>query len=201
MLAGLILAGGRSSRMGTDKSLLTLPHSQETLLQHSQKRLANICNHQVFVSGSTHPKGIADVIPHCGPLSGIHGVIAHIKQRGLPITELLIAAVDMPDLSTEDFGHLLEQGRKHGNICAFEKYYLPLYLPITKGVTAYLNTKLKYTLDNIELPAKNSHYSIKALLAGLQGSEISPLNMSHLNNINTPSQWQSHCARQSNSKV
>lgn len=137
MLAGVILAGGNSSRMGTDKSLLTLPNSRVSLLEHCQRQLAFVCNN-IFISGSQHDQGIADVIPNCGPLSGIHGAITHFEMHNSNISELLVIAVDMPDLCAEDFDHLLKMGRKNRCLCIFEQCFLPLYLPLSVDVTEYL---------------------------------------------------------------
>ncbi|MEP1446761.1 MAG: molybdenum cofactor guanylyltransferase [Paraglaciecola sp.] len=194
MLAGAILAGGRSSRMGTDKSILTMPHSQESLLEYVKQQLASICDHKVFVSGKQHRQGIADQIPNCGPLSGIHGVMTEITNRYSDIDELIVAAVDMPDLSIEDFNYLLKMGRKNNSLCCFESCFLPLYIPITIEFNQYLTSQLGGQKDAIVDAPKKRQYSLKTMLDVLHGSQIAPLKTSRLENINTPTQWQQYCA-------
>lgn len=200
MLAGVILAGGKSSRMGTDKSLLMLPENQMSLLEHVQKQLALVCNSVVFISGTQHAKGIPDTIPNCGPLSGIHGVITHIELLHPDISELLVVAVDMPDLSTADYHYLLKMGRENQSLCSFELCYLPLYIPLSVAVNQYLANRLTHQHEEALSQSKKSQYSLKNMMNSLLGLQIPPLKKTRLDNINTPAQWQQHCAEQNNSK-
>ena len=196
MLAGVVLAGGKSSRMGTDKSLLTLPDSHQSLLEHGQKRLALLCDNHVFVSGSQHKNGIADVIPNCGPLSGIHGAITHIETYHTEISELLVVAVDMPDLCPDNLNYLLTVGRQRHCLCAFENCFLPLYVPLSVDVTQYLHTVLEHQSVEAIMQPKQRRFSVKVMLDSLQGLQIQPLENTQLNNINTPEQWQQRCSQQ-----
>jgi molybdopterin-guanine dinucleotide biosynthesis protein A len=201
MLAGLILAGGKSSRMGTDKSLLTMPDSQQSLLEHCHNQLALMCDNNIFISGSQHKQGIADVIPNCGPLSGIHAAITYIAKYYTDISELLVVAVDMPDLCSEDFDYLLKMGRKRQRLCSFENCFLPLYIPLSVNVTQYLENVLKLQSYQASNQPKQRHYSVKMMLNSLQGLQIQPLKNTQLDNINTPEQWQERCAKQPFTKV
>ncbi|WP_293745890.1 molybdenum cofactor guanylyltransferase [uncultured Paraglaciecola sp.] len=196
MLAGLILAGGKSSRMGLDKSLLTLPGSQQSLLEYSQKKLALVCDDNVLISGSQHDEGIMDVIPNCGPLSGIHGALTHIESQQSHINELLVVAVDMPDICHEDYIYLLKRGRESQRLCCFENCFLPLYLPLSIDVAKYLSDLLTPKPNGAGLQPKKPQYSIKQMLNSLQGIQIHALKNSQLNNINTPLQWHQRCAEQ-----
>lgn len=195
MLGGVILAGGKSSRMGTDKSVLILPDSRQSLLEHCQKQLKLLCDDNIFVSGSQHECGIADVIPNCGPLSGIHGAITHIEMKHTNITELLVVAVDMPDVSQNDFNYLLNSGRKNHSLCSFENDFLPLYIPMSVTVSEYLADVLKLGTYDVTRQRKQRQYSVKMMLDKLQGIQIQPLKHTQLDNINTPVQWQKRCAR------
>jgi len=196
MLAGVILAGGKSSRMGTDKSLLTLPDSQQSLLEHCQSQLALVCDNNIFISGSQHEQGIADIIPNCGPLSGIHAAITHIQMHHSNISELLVIAVDMPDLCSDDFNYLLKIGRKNRCLCSFNKCFLPLYIPLSRDVTEYLATALKLQRDDDFTQLKQRQYSMKMMLNSLQGLQLAPLENTQLDNINTPVQWRQRCGEQ-----
>ncbi len=194
MLAGLILAGGKSSRMGTDKSLLRLPDSQQSLLEHHQKRLSLVCEDNIFISGSQHEQGIADIIPNCGPLSGIHAAITHILLHHSKISELLVIAVDMPDLCSDDYNYLVKMGRGNNCLCSFEKCFLPLYIPIGYELTEYLTKVFKHLHDKALMQPKQQQYSVKVMLESLQGLQIQPFKNTQLDNINTPLQWQQRCA-------
>ena len=91
---GLVLAGGRSVRMGTDKGLLDYKGKPQR--EHAFDLLSSICE-RVFTScrteqnipGSLYP--IADKFDYSGPLNGIlSGMQTHADKAWL------IIAVDMP---------------------------------------------------------------------------------------------------------
>lgn len=193
MLAGVILAGGKSSRMGSNKSLLKMPESQLSLVEHGQKQLSLVCESSVFISGSDHEQGIDDVIPNCGPLSGIHGAITHFEMYHPSINELLVTAVDMPDLSPDDLNYLLKTGRKNCCLCSFENCFLPVYIPLSIKITQYLGAVLVHECDESSLQVKKRKYSIKMMFESLKGVQIPRLKNTQLNNINTPAQWQQRC--------
>jgi molybdopterin-guanine dinucleotide biosynthesis protein A len=196
MLAGIILAGGQSSRMGADKSALTLPTSQQSLLEHNQILLTALCGDNVFVSGGQHANGIADIMPDCGPLSGLHAVIKIIQTRHLNINEILVVPVDMPSLQVNDLDYLVTKGQSKQQACYFDRYYLPIYLPLSNQLTDYLNTL--FSIQNIE---KKADYSVKTLLLNLPAIAVAKPQHTKLSNINTPQEWHSHISQQTESKV
>ena len=94
-----VLAGGRSSRMGSDKALL--PIGCANLLQLILDKARQLVPQPVIVGSreryAQYGEVIEDVIPGCGPLCGIHAAL------GATQTEVnLILSVDMP-LMTPDF--------------------------------------------------------------------------------------------------
>src|SRR5262245_2089682 len=94
-LSGFVLAGGKSTRMGQDKALLSW-HGR-TLLDHMVGLLQKVAD-PVQVVGRAH---LPDRLPGLGPLSGI--------ATGLELTLTdanLFVAVDLP-LLTEDFLNFL----------------------------------------------------------------------------------------------
>lgn len=111
--SALILAGGRSSRMGTDKALLRHPVSGLTLLDHQAAFLRSLpgCAELLLSAPPERPytltgplagtRVVLDITPDCGPLAGLaSGLAAATHAR------LLIVAVDLPALSA-DFLHPL----------------------------------------------------------------------------------------------
>ena len=102
--SGFILAGGRSSRMGTDKSLLRLGNS--TLIESAIDRMRKVTSDVSIVSPrddlAKYAPVIHDVYPDRGPLGGIHAALASSAH------ELnLMLAVDMPSVSAELLKRLL----------------------------------------------------------------------------------------------
>jgi molybdopterin-guanine dinucleotide biosynthesis protein A len=103
-LTGLVLAGGRSRRMGTDKALLAV--DGRPLLWRVAERLAEVCP-RVVVAAGTRPlpplpwDRVDDRVAGAGPLAGIIGGL------GVTTTPLLaVAAVDMPGVSPAVFTEL-----------------------------------------------------------------------------------------------
>jgi molybdenum cofactor guanylyltransferase len=110
-VAGVVLAGGRSSRFGRDK--LAEPYRGMPLLHHAALRLGEICGRIVVVlapdaAEPPMPPGIAvtfarDATDGHGPLAGLHaGLLA------APSDLALVGAGDMPDLQTRVLLELLQ---------------------------------------------------------------------------------------------
>ncbi|NLX63880.1 MAG: molybdenum cofactor guanylyltransferase [Clostridiaceae bacterium] len=92
---GLVLAGGKSSRIGTDKALLKL--NNMTLLEYSLGKLKGLFK-EVMVSvdikgkyNIDNSREVIDVYPDCGPLGGIHAGIKNAQYEWVFVT-----ACDMP---------------------------------------------------------------------------------------------------------
>ena len=100
-----VLAGGRSSRMGSDKALLPIGH--RNLLQLTLDKARQLALQPVVVGSRSrydqYGEVIEDVIPGCGPLGGIHAAL-NATQTDLN----LILSVDMPLLTTDFLRWLLQ---------------------------------------------------------------------------------------------
>jgi molybdopterin-guanine dinucleotide biosynthesis protein A len=94
-ISGYILAGGRSSRMGADKSLL--PLAGKPLIAHAVAKLRGICTSVHILSANptlaAYAPLVPDLHPNCGPVGGIEAALAHTKHDWN-----LILAVDIPFL-------------------------------------------------------------------------------------------------------
>jgi molybdopterin-guanine dinucleotide biosynthesis protein A len=106
-----VLAGGRSSRMGSDKALL--PIGGMNLLQIAVAKAREVSPRTVIVGSreryAQYGEVIDDIIPGCGPLSGIHAALS------TTCCELnVILSVDMP-LISPDFLRWLTQTAASGD--------------------------------------------------------------------------------------
>jgi phospholipid/cholesterol/gamma-HCH transport system ATP-binding protein len=106
-ITAFVLAGGRSSRMGSDKALLT--YRDTTLLQHAIQ-IASACGRSYIVGPhnryGSFGETVEDIYPGCGPLGGIHAALRATT------TELnLILSVDMPLMTSAFLQWLTEQAR------------------------------------------------------------------------------------------
>ena len=135
-VGAFVLAGGKSTRMGTDKAALTL--EGRTLLEHALAILRQVAG-EVAILGSRQLYGgygvpvIEDIYPGCGPLSGIHAALSYVAQtspaRGpsgspaIPKTEVvtggglsLIIAVDTPFLEPKFLAYLAQRAQESGAV-------------------------------------------------------------------------------------
>ena len=93
-LAGVVLCGGRSVRMGIDKA--TIEVGGTTLLARAVARLAEVCGPVLIAPGELSlgvdpSRLVRDALPGAGPLGGI---VAALRRSPLPL--LAVVAVDMP---------------------------------------------------------------------------------------------------------
>lgn len=106
---GLILAGGKSSRMG-GKHKGFLKCKDKTFMDRLIEELGSVAEH-LWISYGTEIHAeysmgtiITDIYPGCGPISGIHEGLKSCMSR-----ELMVAACDMPYLKGELFSYLSEK--------------------------------------------------------------------------------------------
>lgn len=107
-VAGFILAGGKSSRMGRDKALIEF--GGETLLARAWRTVNTVCD-KSFVVGdpakySSYGPIVEDVYKEQGPLGGIHAALTLGAAR-----LNLVVAVDMPFITSELLRFLIMQSK------------------------------------------------------------------------------------------
>ena len=107
-VTGVILAAGKSTRMGRDKAFLTLDNGT-TLVAHQAALLRSIHVNDLLISARPHTDynvpgahRVYDTHPDTGPLAGIAAALAHSKQP-----HLLALAVDLPQMTAHFLRSLL----------------------------------------------------------------------------------------------
>jgi len=112
--AAVLLAGGKSSRMGHDKAALLV--GGEPLWQHQLATLRATQPAKLFISGKVDGpyagKGvevIEDEFPDCGPLGGIATALRRCQSD-----HLLVLAVDMPAMTPDFLRKLLAESERLG---------------------------------------------------------------------------------------
>ena len=109
--AAVLLAGGRSRRMGRDKALLPLGDGR-LLWQRQLAVLEELQPAELFISGpgrAGFPASVArleDAMPGLGPLGGI--AVALQAMRSM---RLLVLAIDLPAMTADFLYDLLVDGR------------------------------------------------------------------------------------------
>ena len=150
--AGVILAGGKSKRMGLDKSLLEF--KGKTLIQRIIDEHNKLVEN-VFVIGKEtgtlqNAIGVKDNIENIGPIGGLYTAMSEIKANWY-----LISPCDMPFLNHSDLKVILNEVKNSSHeaiIAESEKGLEPL-------VAAYNSSVLPVLKKNIE----NGNYAIRSL--------------------------------------
>ena len=115
--AAILLAGGRSKRMGTDKALLPLPSlGQVSFLQHLTQVMLDECKELVVVARDRlqadayaqhvllSARIIIDDVPDYGPLMGLYSGL-----RAVEASHAFVCAVDTPLLQPSLLAFLAAQ--------------------------------------------------------------------------------------------
>jgi len=105
-VTGVILAGGKSSRMGTDKSFVT--YKGKKLIQYAIETLTPICD-EVLISSNNNKYSefglpvIEDVYKDKGPLAGLHAACKFASNE-----RILVLPCDNPEVTIAVFQKLIE---------------------------------------------------------------------------------------------
>jgi molybdopterin-guanine dinucleotide biosynthesis protein A len=113
--AGLVLAGGRSTRLGTDKSQLLLKNMPLHQLAH--EKLSPFCTDVFYSINKSQTLSVKnwvlDKYDDQGPLSGILSALEFMHKP------LLVMAVDMPVIQRSTIELLLKQHRPNNKVTAY----------------------------------------------------------------------------------
>ena len=117
-ISGIVLAGGKSSRMGTDKGLLELNH--KPFISYILEAMIPLVSEILIVSNQSEYDAfgydrVPDIIADSGPLAGIYSGLMNSK------TEYnLILSCDIPLIRTEVLQQLLHHADEDHDIIQIE---------------------------------------------------------------------------------
>lgn len=181
---GLLLAGGKSRRMGQDKALIS--RGGQSQLAYAVGVLDKSVD-RVFVSTRADQTGdeerarfeqIIDKYEDIGPVAGILSAL-----ETYPEVDWLVVACDLPNIDTTTIRHLLDAGYIEQNFTAYESSYDALPEPLCAIYhVGCLETVRRFVDDGINCPRKILIRSDTCLL-----QQPDP---TALDNINTPDDLQ-----------
>jgi molybdenum cofactor guanylyltransferase len=106
-IEAFILAGGASSRMGTDKSRLLIDH--QTFTERIAETLMKLTDSVTFVGQTTsNLPSVPDVYPRWGALGGLHAALTACSREWA-----IVVACDLPFVTAELFERLAEMRLHH----------------------------------------------------------------------------------------
>ena len=104
-VTGVILAGGPSTRMGSDKALL--PYQGGRFIEAIHRRMEELFDEVIVATGETGRydflpcRRVTDLYPGMGALAGIHAAL-----RASGSEKIFVVACDMPHLAPDLIRHL-----------------------------------------------------------------------------------------------
>jgi len=169
-ISGFVLAGGKSSRMGTDKALMEIDN--EPLLGRMIRLMEPFC-HSVAISGFKadylrfNKEIVPDLTSGIGPVSGIYSVLKFSNSDWN-----LVVSVDTPFLNNDFFELLISDLGDFDCI-------IPQH---NSGVEPLAGLYNKHILPEIDAMIKNGDYKLMNLLAKLniRYLDCNPLIQKHL---------------------
>ncbi len=195
MPTAVILAGGKSTRMGRDK--LALEFCGRSLLEGAVKRFERLFDRVIVSVGDLSKYGeigaekVCDIYPGRGPMSGLHAALVHTGG------DVFLAAADMPFAAPEAALRLIELCGRN-DICApvdARGRFEPLF--------AYYRISV---LPHAEKALLEGNCSMAALLEALgarkaTAQDLGPLWSERLlMNINRPEDYEKLCLELGNDK-
>lgn len=189
-LIGLVLAGGRSSRMGTDKAALVHPDGRTLarrtfdLLEEAgcKSTVISLRHDQELPGGFTgivspaisrDPEGASD-----GPLSGLLS-----SMRLHPDADWLVLACDLPRLDVATLRNLISSKRHDEPFLSYRSEFdgLPEPLCALYG---------EGSLDLLEQASSEGVRCPRKVLIRHGCRLLEPVSQKALDNANTPSEWE-----------
>ncbi len=184
-ITGVILAGGASRRMGSDKAFL--PFRGARLIDHVYHCLTELFTEIILVTNNPWRyadipcRKLSDLYPGVGVLAGIHSGLVHAKQE-----RVFVVACDMPFIAAPMIRH----------ICSFADQG-DLVLPCSSDGREPLHAVYaKSCLPAIEKVVDDGQRRIIAFFDQVRVVELSVASISHLDpqekcfcNINSPEDY------------
>lgn len=162
-ITGVVLAGGRSSRMGRNKAFLE--YKGAPLVSHMIRILEEAGLNDVYVSGDLEGyRCIPDSTPYNGPAHAICDVMNFLQTYD----GALFVPVDMPFLTSDTLRALLRQPRG----AYFQDHALPAF--IIQPCHSQSVSSVHQLLQELDIPALTLPEQFKACMG----------------NFNTPKEWQ-----------
>lgn len=186
-VAGFVLAGGASSRMGRDKGLL--PFGGSTLALHIAREVERAAGSVVLIGAPEAYGGngrvvLPDLRPGYGPLGGMETAL-HVTEA----TWNAIVACDLPGVRASFVRRLLEQAAASEADCV---------VPVTidgrmQPLCAVYHRRC---LPEVRAALDANRRKVRALLAEIRVECMRETDAAIFDNINTPEDWARYLSTQ-----
>jgi molybdopterin-guanine dinucleotide biosynthesis protein A len=171
---GIILAGGRSSRFGSNKALAEL-HGKK-LIEHVISVMRAVFDEVVIVTNQPEQykefgcKVLKDIIPDLGPVGGIATAFKYTDKSAIFVT-----ACDMPFISADAINNILSQAESYSAVVARSQ----------NGMEPLFALYKKDTLKHFEEGFKKDDRSVLSILKQIKQISFVDIGCKVVTNINT----------------
>ncbi|TYQ17932.1 UNVERIFIED_CONTAM: molybdenum cofactor guanylyltransferase [Acetivibrio alkalicellulosi] len=180
-MTGIILAGGKSSRMGRKKAFINL--DGKTIIDRILAILKEVFLEVIIVSNTpedfsyTNLKVVMDIISDKGSLGGLYTGLVNMKYE-----RCFVVACDMPFISKSLVKYIIDIPRYDIVVPKIEGFYHPLFACYSRRCADL--TKKQLEKCNLRITDIYSYFTVKEI----NEYEIRKFdsNMRSLVNINTP---------------
>ncbi|UFS68531.1 formate dehydrogenase accessory sulfurtransferase FdhD [Geomonas sp. RF6] len=187
LVTGVILAGGKSSRMESNKALL--PIKGERFIERLYRQLSEVCAEVLVVTNTPEVyhflpcRKVPDHFPGAGSLAGIH---AGLRHSATPF--IFAVACDMPYLNTELVRHLAVAAPGHEVVLPRSAHgYEPLHAIYARSCAERMEEALAAGERKI---IKAFDWSRVQVVGEEEIREIDP-HFQSFRNVNTPEEYHS----------
>lgn len=185
-ITAFVLAGGRSSRMGSDKAFLEL--AGRPLLAHSLD-LARSVTADIRIVGDPQKFAafgvvVADVYSGRGPLGGIHAALAHSATDWN-----LILGVDLPFLEPRFLQYLVAEAQAVSAVVTVPwagGHFQPLCAVYRKSFFAFADIALAEGRNKVDALFSQ----VPARMIGEEELLAAGFGVPIFRNLNTPEEWE-----------
>jgi molybdenum cofactor guanylyltransferase len=178
-ITGIILAGGKSSRMGTDKGLLDL--NGKKIVEHIIEQLKPNVGELIIIANNKNYDGFSfqvyqDLVEPCGPMGGIYTAL----EKSLTENNIVVSC-DIPNITSKIIAHIIS------NI-GDEAVLVPVHNGNIEPLCAVYKKSIAKKIKNL---IETGEYKLKDALKTLNTryidvSSSSGFSESVFTNINTP---------------
>lgn len=183
-MTGIILTGGKSSRMGRNKAFLRL--NGEVIIERTVRLFKTLFDEVILVTNSPdeykylNTRIVSDIYPQGGSLIGIYSGLYHSSSQ-----YSFVAACDMPFLKKDFIEYIIKQKDNYDIVIPFSK----------DGQEPLHAIYSKTCLNPMEEQIKRGNLKIIDIIPGLKArrierDEIIPFDPEFTSfiNVNTPSE-------------
>ncbi|MBU2882025.1 molybdenum cofactor guanylyltransferase [Psychrosphaera sp. B3R10] len=184
---GVVMSGGKSQRMGTNKALLE--RHGKTMADFTAECLTTAGARQVLHSvpfgfETVASNQIADITSSLGPLGGILSILDYAINQDIK-TNFLFVPVDLPLLKPQTLTQLAQYSLINENAVTFHRQPLPVLIRPSLDILKTL----------IEITDTQKNLSMFHFLDKINAEAIKLEDVDVLYNSNRPEEWQAALAK------